>query len=80
MIRLASLLFTLIALLSLRAYVVLGGAFFGLLLLRGAYGSLRADERSEAAMLVVFGVALLVVSYRWFAVRWGGARESSLAP
>jgi hypothetical protein len=39
-------------------------------LLRGAYGSVRAGERFEAAFLTVFGLWLLVISYRWFAVRW----------
>lgn len=80
MLRLISSIAALLALFGLRAYMVLVGAFFGIVVLRGSYGSLQAGERAEAAVLAVLGVGLLVISYRWFAMRWREVRDDPPAP
>jgi hypothetical protein len=73
LLRVIAALVALFALYSLRAWLVVGGAFFGVVLLRGAYGLLREGERVEAGFMGAMGVWLLVVSYRWFAMRWRAA-------
>ena len=70
LLRFVGALVALFALYSLRAWYVVGGAFFGVVLLRGAYGLLREGERVDAALMGALGAGLLVVSYRWFAARW----------
>lgn len=80
MLRFLSALVAIFALYSIRAYFVLGGAFFGVVLLRGAYGSLRAGEHLEANFIAVLGFWLLVISYRWFAVRWHEVQNDPPAP
>jgi hypothetical protein len=50
---------------------VLAGAFFGIALLRGAYGLADdGDDWPGAIFMALIGLWLLRVSYRWFAVRW----------
>lgn len=69
LLRFAALLAALLALYSLRAWCVVGAAFLGVVLLRGAYGLLREGEWVEAGMVGALGAWLLVVSYRLFAAR-----------
>ena len=52
-VRFGAALVALFALYSIRAWVVLGGAFFGVVLLRGAYGLTRDGADWPAAILMV---------------------------
>lgn len=72
--RFVAALVAVFALYSLRAWFVLGGAFFGVV--PGAYGLGRAGDWPPAAFMVVMGGWILVNSYRWFAVRWWPERQS----
>lgn len=70
-------LVALFALYSVRAWFVLGGAFFGVVLLRGGYGLARdGDDWPGAIFMLAMGLWLLRISYRWFAVRWHEAAKS----
>ena len=66
-----------LALWALRGWYVVVGAFFGVAILRAAYRLARDHEWVDAGLAGVLGVALLVVSYRWFAVRWRAERASA---
>jgi hypothetical protein len=75
-LRFVGTLVAIFALYSLRAWYVLAGAFFGIVVLRGAYGLARDGEWIEAGLAAILGGWLLVVSYRWFALRWRSRRPS----
>ena len=76
MLRSVSALVAIFTLYSLRAWVVLAAAFFGVVLWRGAYAVARDGEWFEASFFGVMGGYLLVMSYRWFALRWTGNPSS----
>lgn len=73
MLRFAAALATIFTLYSIRAWFVLGGAFFGLMFVRVAYTlAFVDDEKATALLMLLPGLFLLRVSYSWFAVRWHG--------
>jgi hypothetical protein len=65
-----------LALWSLRGWYVVVGAFFGVVMVRAAYRLAHDHEWVDAILAGALGVALLVVSYRWFAIRWRAERPS----
>jgi hypothetical protein len=70
-LKFCAALAALFALYGLRAWFVLGGAFFGVVCLRGGYGLARETPDWPAAVFMLgAGLWLLRISYRWFAVRW----------
>jgi hypothetical protein len=71
LLRFGVALLALFALYGLRAWFVLGGAFFGLVFVRSAYALARETRDFPAAFFIAaMGFWLLRGSYRWFAVRW----------
>jgi hypothetical protein len=59
------------ALYTIRTWYVLGGAFFGVVLLRGGYALTQDDADWPAAVfMLAAGLVLLGISFRWFAMRW----------
>lgn len=47
-----------------------------MVLLRAAFALAPGGDRFEVAFTAGVGLWLLVVSYRWFAVRWGVMRAA----
>ncbi|HTK53580.1 MAG TPA: hypothetical protein VL308_16930 [Gemmatimonadaceae bacterium] len=75
--RFVAALVALFALYSIRAWFVLAGAFFGVMLLRGKYAMAHdGDDWPGAILMLVMGLWLLRISYGWFAVRWREATNS----
>lgn len=71
LIRFFAALVALFALYSIRAWFVLGGAFFGVMFVRvGVEQMLYGDDWPAGAFITVLGFVFLVISYRWFAERW----------
>jgi hypothetical protein len=61
---------------GLRAWIVLVAAFFSIALLKAVPSAWRDREWVDVCLLTVFGILLLVVSYRWFAARWIATLQS----
>ena len=69
-LKLAASFVALVALWGVRAWIVVVSAFFGVVILGAGVSAVGEGEWLDAVLLLVLAVLLLVVSYRWFAVRW----------
>ena len=65
------------ALYTIRAWFVLAGAFFGVVMLRGGFVMARdGDDWPGAIVILAAGLWLLRISYQWFALRWRDATKA----